>query len=175
MDSIITLFIMAANVIAILLVYFSLEKNMNKQKKIITIMASIGSVYIITLVVYLLSSIGVEKISAAEKVRNVIIMAFVPVNVILFLPFLICSFKKMQSKIITMDSLNRRVIAVAIFAVIVLIAEGSYFRNYQKKLKELERNVSSNQEAQTENLTNETNEQDINGVNIVNEVINTLD
>lgn len=175
MDSIITLFIMAANVIAILLVYFSLEKNMNKQKKIITIMASIGSVYIITLVVYLLSSIGVEKISAAEKVKNAIIMAFVPVNVILFLPFLICSFKKMQNKIITMDSLNRRVIAVAILAVIVLIAEGSYFRNYQKKLKELEKNVSSNQEAQAENLTNETNEQDINGVNIVNEVINTLD
>lgn len=175
MDSIITLFIMAANVIAILLVYFSLEKNMNKQKKIITIMASIGSVYIITLVVYLLSSIGVEKISAAETVRNAIIMAFVPVNVILFLPFLICSFKKMQSKIITMDSLNRRVIAVAILTVIVLIAEGSYFRNYQKKLKELERNVISNQEAQTENLTNGTNEQDINGVNIVNEVINTLD
>lgn len=175
MDSIITLFIMAANVIAILLVYFSLEKNMNKQKKIITIMASIGSVYIITLVVYLLSSIGVEKISAAETVRNAIIMAFVPVNVILFLPFLICSFKKMQSKIITMDSLNRRVIAVTILAVIVLIAEGSYFRNYQKKLKEVERNVSSNQEAQAENLTNETNEQDINGVNIVNEVINTLD
>lgn len=175
MDSIITLFIMAANVIAILLVYFSIEKNMNKQKKIITIMASIGSVYIITLVVYLLSSIGVEKISAAETVRNAIIMAFVPVNVILFLPFLICSFKKMQSKIITMDSLNRRAIAVAILAVIVLIAEGSYFRNYQKKLKELERNVSSNQEAQAENLTNETNEQDINGVNIVNEVINTLD
>lgn len=175
MDSIITLFIMAANVIAILLVYFSLEKNMNKQKKIITIMASIGSVYIITLVVYLLSSIGVEKISAAETVRNAIIMAFVPVNVILFLPFLIRSLKKMQSKIITMDSLNRRVIAVAILAVIVLIAEGSYFRNYQKKLKELERNVSSNQEAQAENLTNETNEQDINGVNIVNEVINTLD
>ena len=102
-------------------------------------------------------------------------MAFVPVNVILFLPFLICSFKKMQNKIITMDSLNRRVIAVAILAVIVLIAEGSYFRNYQKKLKELEKNVSSNQEAQAENLTNETNEQDINGVNIVNEVINTLD
>ena len=175
MDSIITLFIMAANVIAILLVYFSLEKNMNKQKKIITIMASIGSVYIITLVVYLLSSIGVEKISAAETVRNAIIMAFVPVNVILFLPFLICSFKKMQSKIITMDSLNRRVIAVAILAVIVLIAEGSYFRNYQKKLKELERNVSSNQEAQAENLTNETNEQDINGVHLVNEVINALD
>ena len=175
MDSIITLFIMAANVIAILLVYFSLEKNMNKQKKIITIMASIGSVYIITLVVYLLSSIGVEKTSAAETVRNAIIMAFVPVNVILFLPFLIRSFKKMQSKIITMDSLNRRVIAVAILAVIVLIAEGSYFRNYQKKLKELERNVSSNQDAQAENLTNETNEQDIKGVNIVNEVINTLD
>lgn len=98
MDSIITLFIMAANVIAILLVYFSLEKDMNKQKKIITIMASIGSVYIITLVVYLLSSIGVEKISAAEKVRNAIIMAFVPVNVILFLPFLICSFKKCRIK-----------------------------------------------------------------------------
>lgn len=175
MNSIITLFIIAANVIAILLVYFSLEKNMDKQRKIITIMASIGSVYIITLVVYLLSSIGVEKIAAAETVRNAIIMAFVPVNVILFLPFLIRSFKKMQSKIITMESLNRRVIVVAILAVIVLIAEGSYFRNYQKKLKELERNVSSNQEAQAENLTNETNEQDINGVNIVNEVINTLD
>ena len=172
MNSIITLFIIAANVIAILLVYFSLEKNMDKQRKIITIMASIGSVYIITLVVYLLSSIGIEKIAAAETVRNAIIMAFVPVNVILFLPFLIRSFKKMQSKIITMESLNRRVIVVAILAVIVLIAEGSYFRNYQKKL---EKNVNSNQEAQTENLINETNEQDINETNIVNEVINTLD
>ena len=38
MNSIITLFIIAANVIAILLVYFSLEKNMDKQRKIITIM-----------------------------------------------------------------------------------------------------------------------------------------
>ena len=99
MNSIITLFIIAANVIAILLVYFSLEKNMDKQRKIITIMASIGSVYIITLVVYLLSSIGVEKIAAAETVRNAIIMAIVPVNVILFLPFLICSFKKMQNNL----------------------------------------------------------------------------
>ena len=52
---------------------------------------------------------------------------------------------------------------------------GDQYEEMKKKLKELERNVSSNQEAQAENLTNETNEQDINGVNIVNEVINTLD
>jgi len=174
MNTIIILFIAIANIIAILLVYFSLGKNMDKQKKLLPIMISLGSVYIITLITYLLSSIGIEKTTAAKTAREMIIMAFVPVNIILFVPFLIRSYMKMRNNEIPVENLNKRVIVIGIIAIIVLIGEFVYFRNYQKDLKQLEQTINNQitKNEQTENnIINDKNMNEIN-TNIVNEVIN---
>lgn len=151
MNTIIILFIAIANIIAILLLYFSFGRNMDKQKKTTPIMITVGSVYIITLLTYLLSSIGIEKTSAAQTARDMIIMAFVPVNTILFLPFLIRSYMKVKSKALTIENFKKRTIIIAVLAIIVLIGEFSYFRNYQKNLKKLENTISNNSKQETSN------------------------
>ena len=174
MDTIIILFIALANIIAILLVYFSLGKGMDKQKKLLPTMIALGSVYIITLVTYLLSSIGIEKTTAAKTARDMIIMAFVPVNTILFVPFLIRSYLKMKNKDIEIETLNKRVIVLGIIAVIVLIGEFAYFRDYQKKLKQVENAVNNNQTSQNEQVLNETLYNNEVNNQVTNEEINVI-
>ena len=48
MDIVIVLFILVANVIAVLLTYYSYGKNVDKSKRIFYIMISMGVVYIVT-------------------------------------------------------------------------------------------------------------------------------
>ena len=61
MNTVIILFILIANIVAILLTYYSFSKDFEKSKKLFYTMISMGVIYIITLIVYLLSTIGIAK------------------------------------------------------------------------------------------------------------------
>lgn len=145
----ITLFIAIANIVAILLIYHSFDKNLEKTKKLLYTMISMGVMYILILIVYFFSSIGLPKEATTES-KDMITFTFVPVNAIILLPILIRSFNKRKNKTITTGQLNARAIIVVIIGIIVLISEFFYFRNIQKGILEL---VTQKQESQSENVT----------------------
>lgn len=161
MDSYIILFAVLANIIAILLVYYSFGRKSDKQKRFINTLISIGFVYILVWIVYLLSSIGIEKDSALEQAQTLMTIAFVPVNVILFIPIVIRSYIKRKNKDISESSFNKRIIIIVILAIIVLVCEFFYFRDFQKGIIELKRQIQNNQETEQDMQSNE-----VNGINI---------
>lgn len=158
MDTVILLFILIANIVAILLTYYSFDRNIDKSKRIFYTMIGMGVVYIITLVVYLLSSIGIAK-EVSKNAKDMIIFSFVPVNTIIILPILIRSFYKKSNKKISMDKLNKIVTVMAIIALALVIGEFCYFKSFQKDLnKKLDEKRASKNEQTMQNLQ-ETNKE----------------
>lgn len=139
----ISIFILVANIIVIVSTYFSFGKKLGKDKKMMYTMIAIGVIYILTLIVYLLSSIGVNNSNVTSASREMITFTFVPVNTIILLPFLIRSFEKAKNKEIKTAKLNQRVIIVVIIAVILMITEFFYFRNIQKNIIDYGAQVSN--------------------------------
>lgn len=158
----ITLFIAIANIVAILLVYHSFDKNLDKTKKLLYTMISMGVMYILILIVYSLSSIGIEKEITSEA-KDMITFTFVPVNAIIVLPILIRAFNKRKNKEISTEQLNKRAITMALVAVVVLISEFFYFKDIQKGIIEM-----VNQKQETQNIENEVSNYSI-VVNALNE------
>lgn len=175
MNAYITAFIGLANIIAILLVYYSFGKDFDKSKRIIDTMIAVGIMYIIVLITYLLSSIGLSKFEGSETAKTMMIMAFVPVNTILFVPFLIHSYMKTKNGALDIENLNKIAIVVIIIAIIIIISEFSYFRNSQKNIinsvqaKNQLKN-STNIETNIENSIGENSQQN-EITNILNETI----
>ena len=149
----ITIFIILANLVSILLIYNSFDRNMEKTKKLMYTMISMGVMYILILIVYFFSSIGLSK-EATSGAKDMITFTFVPVNAIILLPFLMRSFSKRKNKAITTDQLNKRTIIVIIIGVFLLIGEFFYFRNIQKGIVQL---VEQKQESQNTTITNVMN------------------
>ena len=157
MNTFIYIFIGLANIIAILLVYYSFGKNTEKQKKFMNTMIAIGMVYIVTIVVYYLSSIGITKYDNTATIKDMLILAFVPVNAIIHIPYVINSIMKYKNKKITMQQLNTRVITIFVIALIILTGEFFYFRSLQKDMvvlieDQLQNSVNELKENNTENL-----------------------
>ena len=154
----INIFIILANIVAILLTYYSFNKNLDKSKKMLYTMISIGTMYIVILIVYFFSSLGLSK-NTSSNAKNMITFTFVPINAMIFLPILIRTFNKGKSKAITTKQLNRRVIIIAVIGIAVLVSEFFYFRNIQKginkvleaKKNELVQEDNSSIEENTEN------------------------
>lgn len=154
----INIFIILANIVAILLTYYSFNKNLDKSKKMLYTMISIGTMYIVILIVYFFSSLGLSK-NTSSNAKNMITFTFVPINAMIFLPILIRTFNKGKSKAITTKQLNRRVIIIAVIGIAVLVSEFFYFRNIQKginkvleaKQNELVQEDNSSIEENTEN------------------------
>ena len=173
-NSLITLLIGLANIIGILLVYYSFGKNADRSKKFINTMITIGIMYIIVLITYTLRSLGIENTSASSAVKTMMIMAFVPVNTILFAPFLIHSYRKSQDKELSIESLNKRVIVIGILAVIIVVSEFFYFRSLQKgivKMAQEKNQITANELANEQENSLKSNNEIVNNT-IENKIIN---
>lgn len=180
MSTYLLLFIGLANIIAILLIYYSFGKDFDKSKRLIGSMISVGFMYILVLVVYQLSKIGLDSSLITNNSKTYITMAFVPVNSILFMPYLIHSYAKVQAKQLDSDVLKKRIIIVAIIALIVCIGEFFYFRSFSKGIIRIQEQLqinneisanelntvgSNNEITNNENVTNTTNGISVNNTN----------
>ena len=137
------LFILVSNIVAISLIYYSFDKNIEKGKKLLYTMIAMGIIYILVLIVYFFSSIGMPK-EVAKKSKDMITFAFVPVNSILLIPFLLKSFNQRNDKSITVEQLNKRAIIVIIVGIVLLIGEFFYFRNIEKGINDIINQKQSN-------------------------------
>jgi predicted PurR-regulated permease PerM len=130
--------------------------------------------YIIILIIYWLSSIGIGNKTVSDSSKDLITFTFVPVNTIITLPYLIHSFEKKKNNEITMEQLNKRTIMVLIIAVILMIFEFFYFRNIQKGIIELVEQKQSNEvETIEENLENNIENTENNQESIIDDINNT--
>lgn len=161
-NSFITLFILIANIVAVTLLYRSFDKGLEKNKKVFYTMLCFGAMYIIILIVYFLSSIGLSK-DATENAKNMITFTFVPVNVIILLPIMIRAFYKKKNNKISIQQLNTRTISVLIVAVILLVGEFFYFRDIQKGIiKIVEEKQNKQMNVTEQNTIDESNIEDNN-------------
>ena len=95
---------------------------------------------------------------------------FVPVDVILFMPFVAYNYMKYKDKKIKKEELIKKIVIISFVGVVVLIGEYFYFKNIQHNVKQIGINVENTQNTNTEN-----EEQTINNTNIqLNEQINTI-
>ncbi len=176
----ILLFIFILNVVAIVLTYKFLP-DMEKRDRIIFVGVGIAIIYMLTSLVYWISTKNVKIEEVSNMGKNIITFMFVPINSIAVLPIIAKSYNKYKIGRLAIDKLRNRVIAISIPLIIILIIECIYFKNIQDSVvKLIEQNAASNVDKQiivnmlNEQATNEaTNETENKQESQANEIANT--
>lgn len=169
MEVFITLFIFVANVVGLLLVYHSFDNRIEKNKKLMYTMICFGIMYIITLITYFFSSLGIDNKNVSNASKNLITFTFVPINTIIIIPILIRSFNKRKMNKISMNQLNRTAILMIIITIILIILEFFSFRNIQKGIIDIfnDKQNEANINIQMENNKNNSNTEQYNEINYI--------
>lgn len=148
MNIYIMLAILFVNAIAITLVY-QFIKRLPKMEKIIFIGASFAIMYVLVSISYWISSFGIEE-TVNEALKSFIIYIFVPVNVIILIPFVARKYYKWRQNETDKESLIKRVIIVSIVGVIILAVQTIYFKQIKKNIEAMKPVISLDDEQQNE-------------------------
>ena len=129
--------IIITNIVAVAIVYQILKKQ-SKKEILIFMAAGVTILYLIVSLVYWLSGFGINE-QVHESSKNFVIYLFVPINVILFMPYCAIQYKKIrQNKKIEkydLEKLSTKVTVVIMILIAVSIGEFFYFKNIQKNIK----------------------------------------
>lgn len=139
-------FTLILNVVTIALVYYCLSDSLKKEK-VIFIAVGIAIIYILTSLVYWISTKDIKIKEVSETCKNLITFLFVPINAIITLPIVAKSYNKYKSGSLKQDKFRNRLIVIGGVLLIILIIECSYFKNIQNgiiKLIEENKNSSKN-------------------------------
>ena len=167
-----------ANIIAIALTYQFIKK-MPKRDIIIFLAISVATMYILISIVYWISGFGVDS-TVHDAMKNFVTYLFVPINVILFVPYFASQYRKFKNKKIKVQELSKKLSTLVILLIVVLIIEYFYFINIQNNVKfigESQANIiTDNVEHSNEENLNEVNTNEIQAdENIVNDIeVNTI-
>ena len=176
MDIWMMLAMLAVNAIALFIIY-QFVKKMSKMNKIIFIALSFAVNYMLVSFVCMLSAWGMEE-TIIEQSKTYLTYVFVPVNIILSIPFLVTSYQKYKDKKLKPEKFVKRGIAVGIFMVIVLVIEYFYFQSVFENIIDISENVQNGNQIDTnvqanETITNEI-ENNITNEEQANEITNTI-
>ena len=127
-------FIIIANVVAILSVYYSFGKSMEKNKRLLGTMITVGVVYIIVSIVYFFSSLGLEKNISSSTTKQLLTLTAVPIMTLLITPYGIHSYVAMKNKTIKQEVFKKRITILFIIGIILIIVGFFYFRSNQKNI-----------------------------------------
>lgn len=157
-----------ANVIAITIVYQFIKK-LEKKQKIIFIASGVAVMYILISIVYWFSGFKIDE-NVHEASKSFVLYLFVPVNVILFIPYLASQYMKLRQKKLKIEKFVSKLSAVIVLLIIVLVFEYFYFRNIQENIKNMDntQNKITNTEVQ---INNEVIENEVTTNEIINEII----
>ena len=131
---IIVLFILILNIVSILLMYRSLD-NMTQKEKLIYIAAGTVMMYLLTLIIYWISTRNIEITDVSRTGKDLIIFLFVPINRIIVLPLFAKSYSKFRDNKLSSRVFRNRGIALGILLLIILIVECAYFENIQRQVE----------------------------------------
>lgn len=123
--------ILILNVVAVLLTYHFLGKDMDKKSKGIFIIIGVAVIYMLVSFVYWISTKDIDLGTSGDLGKNLITFTFVPVNAIVVLPFLASSYKKMKAGNIQVEHFRNRAILLSVVLLILLIIDFFYFKDVQ--------------------------------------------
>ena len=167
---IIILFILILNVVSILLMYRSLN-NRNSKEKLIFIAMGIALMYILTSVVYWISTRNIEMTEVSDLGKDLIIFLFVPINGIIVLPLFARTYCKFKDGGIIGTILKNRGIVLGIILLILLIVECSYFENIQNQVVKMITDRSNQVQQETTNeLSTEQSNEIVNNAGTTNQI-----
>ena len=110
-------------------------------------------IYILISIVYEISGLGIEQqIHSAAK--EFVIYLFVPVNLIVFVPYIALQYRKWKQNEIPQEKLWKKILLVMILLLFALILEYFYFCKIQKNIT----NLSEEKELKYQNEQFEQNE-----------------
>ncbi len=160
--------ILLANLISIAVVYQFIKK-LEKKQILIFIAVSVAFMYISISIVYWLSGFGVDPI-IHEASKNFVLYVFVPVNVILFVPYFAFQYMKVKQKELKSDSFAKKMPILLVLFCFVLIVEYFYCRNIQTNITNMK---AVEQEEKTQNTLELEKEETINEQ--TNSILNELE
>ena len=134
--------IIIINAIAIGIEY-QLIKKLEKKQKLIIIAISVALMYMLVSLIYWISGFGINK-EIHEQTKSFIIYLFVPVNMLIFVPYLTIQYKKVRAKEISTEKFSKKIVWVVIVLIIVVVVEYFYFRNVQNNIQTIGNNVENN-------------------------------
>ena len=162
--TLILVFIIVLNIIAIALTYYCLS-DLEKKDKVIFIAVCVAIIYMLTTFVYWIStkSIAVKEVSDLGK--NLITFLFVPINTLVVVPLFAKSYNKYKTGFLAFDKLKNRGIVLGAILLIILVIECFYFKNVQNTVITLiEKNQQTRQNANDERTETNTLENIIENV-----------
>lgn len=174
--AVLLLFILIFNIVSIVLMYYCLG-DIEKKEKIIFIAVGTGIMYILTSIVYWISTMGIEITEVSETGKNLITFLFVPVNGLIILPILAKSYAKLKYGNISNKVFANRILVLAVLLIIILIIECNYFRQIQEQVVNLiKNNTNIQQETDTNQLSDETNNNSLDNLDnqITEDVVNEI-
>ena len=134
--------ILITNLIALFIVYQILKK-VPKKEILIFMAASFAIMYILVSIVYWLSGFGIDT-QVHESAKNMIIYLFVPVDVILFIPYLAVQYRKLKEKSPDYKKIANKVSIVCVLLLVTLVIEFFYFKNIQNNIKTISKQTIQN-------------------------------
>lgn len=172
--------ILLANVIGIAIVY-QFIKRLEKKEKLIFIATSVAVMYILISIVYWFSGFGIDE-EIHEMSKDFVLYLFVPVNVILFIPYFASQYMKLKLGKMKKKNFINKLSILIVLLIVVLVVEYFYFRNIQENIgiiNDTQNETIDNEiEIQNEVISNEIETQNIieneiisNEVEIQNEIV----
>ena len=122
-------FIVILNLVAITILYRSLGNIEIKNKIAITIIG-ILLMYIILYVIYNISSKGIES-AVVQASRQMIIFAFLSINLICIATPILMQIRKLKEKDLTNEKFKKKIIIYFIIAIVILVIECIYIKDIQ--------------------------------------------
>ena len=121
--TLILVFIIVLNIIAIALTYYCLS-DLEKKDKVIFIAVCVAIIYMLTTFVYWISTKSVAVKEVSDLGKNLITFLFVPINTLVVVPLFAKSYNKYKTGFLAFDKLrNRGILLGAILFIILIIAE----------------------------------------------------
>ncbi len=157
-----------ANIIAIAIVYQFIKK-LEKKQILLFIAISFAIMYILISIVYWFSGFGIEK-NIHEASKNFVLYIFVPVNVILTIPYFASQYMKLKENVIKKNNFANKITIIGIILLTVLVAEFFYFKKIQKKITSINEVTQNNIELNNDNKEKTTTD----GYNIYNGESNSI-
>ena len=180
---IIILFILILNVVSILLMYRSLNAREPKEKLLFIVIGT-ALMYVLTSIVYWISTRNIEITEVSDLGKDLIIFLFVPINGIIVLPLFARSYCKFKDGGISNTVLRNRGIVLGVILLILLIVECTYFENIQKQVVNMINERNNQTQHENDNTVNENIEQTntemenaVEGIssNIVNQTLDSVE
>lgn len=126
----ILLVVLILNAACIYLMYRFLGKTQVKQK-VIFIAAGVAVMYLLTLLVYWISTHNLSEVYTTGTAKDLVIFMFVPINGLVVLPLLAVSYDNYREKKLEKKTFIKRGLLVLIPLIIVLVCEAFLLKNVQ--------------------------------------------